>query len=129
MHCGICPIAYQMSADPSGNVRRLQEGAAPQKRLEKAWGFEDLELHIRNLPVLDPHIHRAFTFNACEIIDLDRPDSHRSFSCRSLSARNARASELKFLNARTTSPRTVPSRTNQSARDSVFGFSLGPKQP
>src|SRR5262245_38778014 len=117
------------AADPGRNVGRLQVRAAAEKRFEESWRLKDFQLHIGHLTVLDSDPHPSFAFDAGEIVNLDCFVRHDRFSWRSLSARNEGASELKFLKVRTMSSCVEPSRTNQPASDSVFGFSFGPKQP
>src|SRR5215471_2454290 len=129
MYCAHLVCDGADTADPGCDVRRLQAGTAAKESLEESRRFEDLQFHVGNAAVSDANEHRTFAFNACEIVHVDGPCSHMNFSCRSLSARNAGASELKFLKDRTISSWAAPSFRNQSARDSVFGFSFGPKHP
>src|SRR5215475_12168462 len=117
------------TAEQGRDVRRLQAGTAAKESLEKSRRFEDIQFHVGNPAVPDANQHCTFAFNPCEIVHVDGPCSHMNFSCRSLSARNAGASELKFLKDRMMSSWAEPSSRNQSASDSVFGFSFGPKHP
>ena len=66
-------------ADPGGDVRRLEEGAAAQERLEEARRLEDPQLDVLDRAVPEPHRHRALALDAGEVVGLDRaPLSHRS---------------------------------------------------
>ena len=113
------------AADPRGDVRRLEEGAAAQERLEEARRLEDPQLDVLDRAVPEPDRHRALALDAGEVVRLDRaPLSHALDA-----SRNAGASALKVRKTRSTSRSSRPSSCSRRVSATVFGVSIGPKQP
>src|SRR5581483_3363697 len=60
-------------ADARGDIRRLQEGASAQERLEEARRLEDAQLDVLDLSIGELDAHRALALDAGQIVGADRP--------------------------------------------------------
>ena len=70
------------AADAGGDVRHFHAGTAAQEGLEEPRRFEDAQLGVAQLAVLDHQAQRALAFDPRQHIDLDRPTFHDGRSPR-----------------------------------------------
>ena len=63
-------------ADASDDVEHLTKAATAQQCLEEPWRLEDAQSNRIDRPVTDMQFERAFPFDACDVVDLDRSIRH-----------------------------------------------------
>jgi hypothetical protein len=69
------------AADAGGDVRRLEEGAPAQERLEEARRLEDPQLDVLDAVAVQLDGHRAFALHPRQVVGHDRPPRHGPPPC------------------------------------------------
>ena len=113
------------AADARRDVRRLEEGAPAEHRLEEPRRLEDPELDVLDVAVREADGHRALALDSGEVVRSDRP----ALSHSRAASRNAGAFALKVRKTRSRLGSSMPSTFSCRVSERVFGVSIGPKQP